>query len=93
MHEFRVKVGPAAFRIGSAWRAPIDQLADLYRDYPQPDFTDFTDSDHLSNQRNLWINIRFKARGQPSNCFTASLRPDTERLRTVSPASSTSMLL
>jgi HprK-related kinase A len=42
MHEFRVKVGPAAFRIGSAWRAPIDQLADLYRDYPQPDFTDFT---------------------------------------------------
>ena len=42
MHEFRVKVGPAAFRIGSAWRAPIDQLAHLYRDYPQPDFTDFT---------------------------------------------------
>jgi HprK-related kinase A len=42
MHEFRVQVGPAAFRIGSAWRAPIDQLADLYRDYPQPEFTDFT---------------------------------------------------
>lgn len=42
MHEFRVQVGPAAFRIGSAWRAPIDQLAHLYRDYPQPDFTDFT---------------------------------------------------
>ena len=42
MHEFRVQVGPAAFRIGSAWRAPIDQLAELYRDYPQPEFTDFT---------------------------------------------------
>ncbi len=42
MHEFRVQVGPAAFRIGSAWRVPIDQLAELYRDYPQPEFTDFT---------------------------------------------------
>lgn len=42
MHEFRVQVGPAAFRIGSAWRAPIDQMVELYRDYPQPDFTDFT---------------------------------------------------
>lgn len=42
MHEFRVQVGPAAFRIGSAWRAPIDQLAELYRDYPQPEFTDVT---------------------------------------------------
>ncbi|MBK9002947.1 MAG: HprK-related kinase A [Sphingomonadales bacterium] len=42
MHEFRVQVGPAAFRIGSAWRAPIAQMAELYRDYPHPDFTDFT---------------------------------------------------
>ena len=42
MHEFRVQVGPAAFRIGSAWRAPLVQMVDLYRDYPIPDFTDFT---------------------------------------------------
>ncbi len=42
MHEFRVRIGPAAFRIGSAWRAPIDQLARLYHSYPQPDFTDFS---------------------------------------------------
>lgn len=42
MHEFRVQVGPAAFRIGSAWAKPIAQLADLYGDYPKPDFTDFT---------------------------------------------------
>ncbi len=42
MHEFRVQVGPAAFRIGSAWRAPLEQMAELYRDYPKPDFTDFT---------------------------------------------------
>ena len=42
MHEFRVQVGPAAFRIGSAWSAPLEQMAELYRDYPKPDFTDFT---------------------------------------------------
>jgi HprK-related kinase A len=42
MHEFRVQVGPAAFRIGSEWKAPIDQMRTLYADYPQPDFTDFT---------------------------------------------------
>lgn len=42
MHEFRVQVGPAAFRIGSAWRTPIDHLAELYRDFPKPDFIDFT---------------------------------------------------
>ncbi len=42
MHEFRVQVGPAAFRIGSAWPAPIAQMAALYADYPKPDFTDFT---------------------------------------------------
>lgn len=42
MHEFRVQVGPAAFRIGSAWCEPLAQMAELYRDYPQPEFTDFS---------------------------------------------------
>ncbi|HEV7234040.1 MAG TPA: HprK-related kinase A [Sphingorhabdus sp.] len=42
MHEFRVQVGPAAFRIGSAWKRPIDQLAELYRDYPTPEIPDFS---------------------------------------------------
>lgn len=42
MHEFRVQVGPAAFRIGSAWQRPLDQLADLYRDYPTPDIPDYS---------------------------------------------------
>lgn len=41
MHEFRVQVGPAAFRIGSVWKKPLDQLADLYRDYPTPDIADY----------------------------------------------------
>lgn len=42
VHEFQVSVGPVAFRIGSAWKRPIDQLADLYRDYPTPDIPDYS---------------------------------------------------
>jgi HprK-related kinase A len=42
-HVFGVRVGPVAFRIGSTWRTPIEQLKTLYRDYPAhdgvPDFT------------------------------------------------------
>lgn len=42
MHEFRVSVGPAAFRIGSVWQAPLRHLSDLYRDYPTPEITDYS---------------------------------------------------
>ena len=42
MHELRVQVGPAAFRIGSAWKLPLDQLADLYRAYPVPEIPDYS---------------------------------------------------
>jgi HprK-related kinase A len=42
VNEFRVQVGPAAFRIGSAWAAPLEQMAELYRDYPKPEFADFS---------------------------------------------------
>lgn len=42
MHEFRVQVGPAAFRIGSAWKRPIEQMAELYRDYPTPLIPDYS---------------------------------------------------
>jgi HprK-related kinase A len=42
VHEFRVQVGPAAFRIGSAWKRPLAQLAELYRDYPTPDIPDYS---------------------------------------------------
>jgi len=41
-HAFAVRVGPASFRIGSAWRAPVETLADLYRDYPLATVPDFT---------------------------------------------------
>ena len=32
--SFGVRVGPAGFRIGSAWSGPIDQLRALYAGYP-----------------------------------------------------------
>ncbi|MBD8470756.1 MULTISPECIES: HprK-related kinase A [unclassified Sphingomonas] len=35
-HAFALRIGPIGFRIGSDWRAPIDQLRSLYRDYPAP---------------------------------------------------------
>jgi HprK-related kinase A len=35
-HVFSVRIGPVGFRVGSDWRAPIDQLAGLYQDYPGP---------------------------------------------------------
>ncbi len=43
-HHCQIAVGPAVFRIGSDWRAPITQLQSLYSDYPKaegqiPDFT------------------------------------------------------
>src|SRR3546814_15638806 len=36
-HSFTVRIGPAAFRIGSAWPAPISLLRTRYADYPQPE--------------------------------------------------------
>ena len=35
-HSISLRIGPVGFRVGSAWRAPIAQLADLYRGYPEP---------------------------------------------------------
>jgi len=34
MHQILLKIGPAAFRIASEWRQPLDQLSSLYKDYP-----------------------------------------------------------
>jgi len=36
-HSLSLQIGPVAFRIGSAWRAPLDALAGLYQGYPEPD--------------------------------------------------------
>lgn len=35
-HSLAFQVGPVAFRIGSAWRAPLDALGRLYAGYPAP---------------------------------------------------------
>lgn len=36
-HKVTLSIGPATFRVGSPWRAPIDQLRRLYATYPQHD--------------------------------------------------------
>lgn len=42
-YQIRLRVGPAGFRIGSAWRSPIAALERLYDGYPAPDrVCDFT---------------------------------------------------
>ena len=41
-HSFAVRVGPASFRVGSDWRAPVRALELLYAGYPQPAVPDFT---------------------------------------------------
>lgn len=35
-HRINLRIGPVLFRVGSLWPGPVDMLADLYRDYPQP---------------------------------------------------------
>lgn len=35
-HEVRLSVGPIGFRVGSAWRGPVDALRRLYAGYPEP---------------------------------------------------------
>jgi HprK-related kinase A len=41
-HVFSVRIGPVGFRVGSTWRAPIEQLETLYADYPKPAVPDFS---------------------------------------------------
>jgi HprK-related kinase A len=36
-HSLSLQIGPVAFRIGSAWREPLDALAGLYSGYPRPE--------------------------------------------------------
>ena len=42
-HSLALQIGPVAFRIGSAWAAPLDALSALYAGYPEPEgVCDFT---------------------------------------------------
>ncbi len=42
MHEFRVSIGPASFRVLSDWAEPLQVMERLYAAYPRPDVCDFT---------------------------------------------------
>lgn len=42
MHEFRVTIGPASFRVLSDWAEPLRMMERLYAAYPRPDICDFT---------------------------------------------------
>lgn len=44
MYQILLEIGPAAFRIASTWRQPLEQLEALYQDYPAPGggYVDFT---------------------------------------------------
>lgn len=55
MHEFRVRIGPAAFRIGSVWQKPLEQMAGLYADYPRPEYADFTVRLEPTNFLRRWL--------------------------------------
>ena len=42
-HAAAIRVGPVSWRVGAAWRAPIDALRALYADYPAfADVADYT---------------------------------------------------
>jgi HprK-related kinase A len=43
-HEVSLAIGPVSFRVGSAWKGPVDALAGLYVGYPAPEneLCDFT---------------------------------------------------
>jgi HprK-related kinase A len=43
-HSLAIQIGPVGFRIGSAWKAPLEALARLYAAYPKPEdgLADFT---------------------------------------------------
>ena len=44
MQNLSLQIGPASFRIASAWREPVEQLERLYAAYPKPEsgIADFT---------------------------------------------------
>ncbi|AEG49221.1 hypothetical protein Sphch_1533 [Sphingobium chlorophenolicum L-1] len=58
-HALSLKIGPATFRIGSAWRHPVEALAALYADYPMV-------SDEVAD---------FTVRLEPAGFFRRWLRP------------------
>ena len=55
-HAFGVRVGPFGFRIGSAWRRPVDTLAKLYAAYPAAgDVADYTVRLEPAGRARRWL--------------------------------------
>jgi HprK-related kinase A len=54
-HSVSVQVGPVGFRIGSAWRAPVETIRVLYADYPAPAIPDFTVRLEPATRLRRWI--------------------------------------
>lgn len=65
MHELHVRIGPAGFRIGSAWAAPMAALRALYAGYPPPYAGIATHSARIEPQRpwRRWIRPQVAIRG------------------------------
>jgi HprK-related kinase A len=63
-HRFDVRVGPVSFRVGSAWRAPIAALEQLYAGYPRaadvPDYSVRLEPDKMWRQ---WFRPSVAIRG------------------------------
>jgi HprK-related kinase A len=64
-HSLSIRIGPVAFRIGSAWPAPIDALRQLYRGYPQPEdgLCDFTVRLEPESWLRRWVRPSVAIRG------------------------------
>ena len=62
-HEHRLRIGPVGFRIGSAWRAPMELLARLYAGYPGAHFPDFPVRLEAERPWRRWIRPSVAIRG------------------------------
>jgi len=64
-HRLTIQIGPVAFRVGSAWKAPLDALARLYATYPAPadGLCDFTVRLEPEKPWRRWIRPSVAIRG------------------------------
>lgn len=64
-HRFQLQVGPVAFRIGSDWPQPIEQLKALYAGYPAPadGLCDFTVRLEAERPWRRWLRPSVAIRG------------------------------
>jgi HprK-related kinase A len=63
-HSHELQVGPVAFRIGSEWREPIEQLKQLYAGYPSPEGAcDFTVRLEAETPWRRWLRPSVAIRG------------------------------